>query len=1136
MPPAVPHPSTHQQAQPAPYNIIRTSSLTIATWNTQGFISPDRLQLILHSLALAGVDILLLQETNLRVGGPHRTLHTIQLPSDYVLSTPSTNATTTNRGKGVAILVSPKLAGSGLTTNGPVLRPVYESVNDSFELLAAQIGSTVLISVYIHANHHPDYELLSHELISIPGFTDPSRNFIIGGDWNHPDDRHHLETEVLSPLNLRPVHDPAHPLPSRGDNPLDLLYFKGPDLTPSNYRTVQGAVSDHLMVMAAFSAPTVTFDHNDNHTIICWDRLRSLQGDAARQLVEDVMERADAAASSAHPLSALNESLLELAAEHLETKPIHPQTRVSWWTPQLGRIQHRLFRAARQRKAKHARTRRRAHRRYKDLRKQFRAACQRARRQAAHALRTKVGQGDVDIAWVASHHHRGKKHPRFLRRTGPDPSEAQECWAGVFSDDHNPRPDKPMPDPTVPDLWDADDVLRAIHKTKDRTPGPDGLRATFLRFLVSEIDEDANHILPVARALANCFHAAVRATIDPSSKVSTTVLIPKPGTPPTSPNDYRPIALQPILTKVLETLVADKIWAQVDNNEVPLSDDQGGFRAHRSRHDLIFLLRCAQDHYHPRGRFRRGRAPSRPLYAAFLDFRKAYDSVPHQKLILQLQRLGVNPHLVRVVADLLSDRTTTVLGRPVPIHRGVPQGGPLSPLLFILFMQSLSAAIEPLQVGGAFLPGAVFVRVLLYADDLNLIAESPEALTALIRACEEWAASEDIQLTFNHSKSKLLVLAGPPVPIDQLPPISLDGHDLEWAPSFKYLGSVIYAHHRGPAREPFNVVALHRSIAPLFPFLSTKSTHRFYLKSRVLILRTMTENVTLHNAPVSDYSYRKIDKQVNRWLTLAAGCPSRSTRATFLRCDLGVLPSQLVVERDALYFLWHLCHHSWFRAFLPFFTDLPLLQRLTSLVIQHGLDLNFLQRCSKEEWHSEVQSAIVRSATRHFNRRPVTWLPHHRFVRSHRYLKHPDLAHLADITLHLRNDRLPSAPQAWVHHPCPFCTAPASLNGSHLLSCPQLTPELDAQRVLLMQRADAALTPAEFAQRVLECDPKQTSSLWLQSALRLGQQICRLASHLTDPQAPSSAASVSSQAVASTYDAAACGGSSCDDESVVSVL
>ena len=150
---------------------------------------------------------------------------------------------------------------------------------------------------------------------------------------------------------------------------------------------------------------------------------------------------------------------------------------------------------------------------------------------------------------------------------------------------------------------------------------------------------------------------------------------------------------------------------------------------------------------------------------------------------------------------------------------------------------------------------------------------------------------------------------------------------------------------------------------------------------------------------------------------MATGGKVNVTRATFLRCELGVLPSQLVAERDALYFLWHLLHLSWFRASLPALNHLPLVRRLTALALKHRLDLVFASACSREEWHTTVQRAIVRSARATFAARPVAWIPRHHFVRSHRYLKHEHFRDVADVVLQLRNDRLPSAPHPWVYHP-----------------------------------------------------------------------------------------------------------------------
>jgi len=1090
----------------------------VATWNCQGLVSADRLQLITHSLLQAEADVVLLQETNLSVAGSRRPASSLQLPADYVLATPSSNVTPRNRGKGIAVLISPKVAGPGAGSHRPVLQPLHEHVCQSFELLAVKLGSVVFVSVYVHANHEPDLPALRAALAAVPGSLDPTTNVVVGGDWNHPHLRHRVEGDVLFDLDYQPLHDPTAPLPSRGNAALDLLYFRGPDLQPQAYFTRTGSVSDHRVVVGHFTSPPVTFDAPPVEPIVLWDRVRTLTAEQLQALADDVQARVLAAAHTPHPVTATSEALTAVAAQHLGTKPVRLACRVAWWTPDLDALRNRVSSAAAaQRRRRH---RHRARRRYRRLRREFRAACQAARRRAAASLRTKAGQGNVDIAWLASHHHRGKKHPRYLRRTGPDPQLAQECWAGVFSDPNNPPPVPVLPDPDLPDQWDEDEVIQAVHKLKDRTPGPDGLRALLLTRLFADIDGHDAHVRPLARALATCFNNAARRTLSPQAKTSVTVLVPKPGGPAVVPTDYRPIALQPVLTKLLELLVAGQIWDQVNEGTVPLSDEQGGFRAHRSRHDLVILLRCLQDHYHPRGR--RRNQQRRPLYAAFLDLTKAYDSVPHTLLIAQLQHLGVQPNLVRVVTDLLTTRTTTVLGLPVDVSRGVPQGGPLSPLLFILYLQSLSEHLAPLEVGGAYLPGDLFVRILLYADDVALVAESPEHLQALVTACEEWAASAHVQMTFNARKSKVLVLAGPPQA--NLPEVRLNGTALEWVRSFKYLGSRVYASNSGPEREPFDKASLQRVVGPLFPFLTTRSTYCFHLKSRVQVLRTMTENTLLHNAPVSDFAYKQIDSAVNKWLGVATGCPVNVTRATFLRCDLGVLPSQLVAERDALYFLWHLLHLSWFCNALPALATLPPVSRLVSLTVKHGLDLAFVSVCSREEWHSAVQRAIVRSARDTFAARPVTWIPNHHFVRSHRYLKHPNLRDVADTVLQLRNNRLPSAPHPWVFHPCPFCAQADGLHGRHLLSCESLPPAFEAERGLLSQQGPPpALTPLQFADTVLQCDPKHTSPLWLRESVLYGRRLCRAAVTALAPDHPSAPTSVSSAGAADLFDQAAAG-------------
>ena len=147
-----------------------------------------------------------------------------------------------------------------------------------------------------------------------------------------------------------------------------------------------------------------------------------------------------------------------------------------------------------------------------------------------------------------------------------------------------------------------------------------------------------------------------------------------------------------------------------------------------------------------------------------------------------------------------------------------------------------------------------------------------------------------------------------------------------------------------------------------------------------------------------------------------------------------------------------------------------------------------------------VKQAITQAAITYFQRRPMEWLPHHRFVRSHRYLNHPDLCDIADIALQLRNARLPSAPSPWLQHACPFCQQPSSLHGRHLLpvACAQLPPPLAAARLDLMAAIDPAMTVETFAAPLIRCDPNHTNPAWLRRGLLFGRWLLRAAVRAVD--------------------------------------
>ena len=103
-----------------------------------------------------------------------------------------------------------------------------------------------------------------------------------------------------------------------------------------------------------------------------------------------------------------------------------------------------------------------------------------------------------------------------------------------------------------------------------------------------------------------------------------------------------------------------------------------------------------------------------PVDILFFDFNKAFDRVPHNKLILKLQCLGIDGKVLNVIKDFLIGRTFRVsvqgeFSSFMDILSGIPQGSVLGPLLFMLFINDPPDCLKSYSVK-------------IFADDLKLIA------------------------------------------------------------------------------------------------------------------------------------------------------------------------------------------------------------------------------------------------------------------------------------------------------------------------------------------------------------------------------------------------------------------------------
>jgi len=273
-------------------------------------------------------------------------------------------------------------------------------------------------------------------------------------------------------------------------------------------------------------------------------------------------------------------------------------------------------------------------------------------------------------------------------------------------------------------LTDVEEALK--HLKEGTSGGADDLPAAFLKNCSHSL------ALPLFLVFSTSFQTC---TFPKSWKDANISPILKSGSPITV-NNYRPVSLLPICSKILERLFYNQILSYCQDHNI-LHDSQHGFLQGRS---CLTNLLCTYDEvtsFVDAGI---------PCDVIFLDFSKAFDSVDHSILIKKLESSGFPVQIIAWISSYLSERRQRVSLRGsyspwVPVLAGVPQGSVLGPLLFNIYMADLP---PHLSAGNSS-----------YADDFKLFGPSFDStLQESLNYLFSWAKRN--KLSLNPSKCVVL--------------------------------------------------------------------------------------------------------------------------------------------------------------------------------------------------------------------------------------------------------------------------------------------------------------------------------------------------------------------------------------------
>ena len=251
---------------------------------------------------------------------------------------------------------------------------------------------------------------------------------------------------------------------------------------------------------------------------------------------------------------------------------------------------------------------------------------------------------------------------------------------------------------------------------------------------------------------------------------------------------YRFIPNSSLFAKAFSTILASRLahWAIRTGL---LSEQQVAFLPFRGVEEHVFSLQqIARD----RARH------NQQTYLLFVDYAKAYDTIHLDALWKVLEVQGVPLPFIALLRDWSSKRTTQVrvngeLSEPFRMSKGVPQGDPLSCLLFDLFIDSLSRMLKsrPDLPGVSAFGGGIRLQHQLYADDLVGLAETAAELQRCLNYIKQWSDAWGMSINTGVGKTEaLLVDADAPGDVAApLPPLLLDdGRVVRWTASYRYLG------------------------------------------------------------------------------------------------------------------------------------------------------------------------------------------------------------------------------------------------------------------------------------------------------------------------------------------------------------
>ena len=289
-----------------------------------------------------------------------------------------------------------------------------------------------------------------------------------------------------------------------------------------------------------------------------------------------------------------------------------------------------------------------------------------------------------------------------------------------------------------------EELENTINNMKNnKASGVDNIPAEVMKALMRD-SEAKQYVL-------KCFNKAITEEVHQDWLVSRTTMIPKNSRPKIL--EHRPIAVTVNSNKVICSILRQRIEEFLIEKGIKYNNQFGFTEGGRVEHCMFIIDYITNMSYERRGRV------NRPLYLAFIDFKKAYDSIDRKKLIEVLIDYKINPQIIDLIVQMYhEDHTVIKLGNmkeKVEVTGGIRQGCCISTLLFKMVTFKI---IEALRKEKKYKVGKFDDNSIWLADDATLVAENLETMETLLNCLS--TVGGEYGLEINEKKTKIMQIKG----------------------------------------------------------------------------------------------------------------------------------------------------------------------------------------------------------------------------------------------------------------------------------------------------------------------------------------------------------------------------------------